>query len=94
LAINIRKKAYGVLDIIFFLENLWKKEESFFMLSRFKYLQLRFSFIGLEQGHFQKYDRKTLYPMLLKCYHHLHPLSKNVIVDQGVDEDCNKLDIF
>jgi hypothetical protein len=32
---------------------------------------------------------KTLYPMLLKCYHHLHTLSENVIVGQGVDEDCN-----
>jgi hypothetical protein len=31
--------------------------------------------------------------MLLKCYHHLHPLFKNANVDQGVDEDCN-LDNF
>jgi len=32
--------------------------------------------------------------MLLKCYYHLHPLSKNVIVDQdGVDEHYG-LDIF
>ncbi len=31
--------------------------------------------------------------MLLKCYHHLHPLSKNANVDQGVDKYCS-LDIF
>ncbi len=30
---------------------------------------------------------KTLNAMLLKCYHHLHPLMKNVIVDQGFDEN-------
>ncbi len=53
------------------------------------------SFIGLEQGKVivKGYDKKTLYPMLLKCHHHLHPLSKNVIVDQGVDEYCS-FDIF
>jgi hypothetical protein len=31
--------------------------------------------------------------MLLKCYHHLHPLFGNAIVDQGVDANCN-LDTF
>ncbi len=31
--------------------------------------------------------------MLLKCYHHLHPLFENATVDQGVDEDYD-LDIF
>ncbi len=31
--------------------------------------------------------------MLLKCHHHLHPLSKNVIMDQGVDEYFS-FDIF
>jgi hypothetical protein len=52
-------------------------------------------FIGLEQGKVivKRYDRKTLYPMLLKCHHHLHPLSKNVIMDQGVDEYFS-FDIF
>jgi len=31
--------------------------------------------------------------MLLKCHHHLQPLSRNAIVENGVDEDYN-LDIF
>jgi hypothetical protein len=63
--------------------------------TRFKNLLLASSFIGLEQNKtiVEKYDRKTLYPMLLKCYHHLHPLSNNTIVDQCVDENCS-LDIF
>jgi hypothetical protein len=29
----------------------------------------------------------------VNIYHHLHPLSKNANVDQGVNENCN-LDIF
>jgi len=41
-----------------------------------------------------EYDRRTLYPMILKCYHHLHPMTKFVgCVDQIIDEDYN-LDIF
>jgi hypothetical protein len=41
------------------------------------------SFIGLKQGKtiIEEYDRKTLYPMLLKCHHNLHPLFENVIVE-------------
>ncbi len=53
------------------------------------------SFIGFEENKaiVEKYDKEKLYPMLLKCYYHLHPLFENANVDQGVDEDCN-LDIF
>jgi hypothetical protein len=52
-------------------------------------------FIGCEQGNaiVEGYDKKTLYPMLLKCYHPLHPLFENAIVDKVVDEDCS-LDVF
>jgi hypothetical protein len=34
------------------------------------------SFVGREQGvaFVEEYDRKSLYPMLIKCYEHLHPL--------------------
>jgi hypothetical protein len=55
------------------------------------------SLIGHEQGKgiVREYNTKFLTSMFLKCCHHLHLLakSKNGIVDQGVDEDCN-LDIF
>ncbi len=41
-----------------------------------------------------KYDKRTLYPMLLKCYHHLHPIIKSIeCVNQIVDEICN-MDFF
>ncbi len=44
----------------------------------------------------EKYDRKSLYPMLVKCHEHLHFLvkSKRNYIDQNIfDEDCS-LDIF
>ncbi len=64
---------------------------------RFKNFSLVSSFIGREQGVtiVEEYDSKSLYPILLECYHHLHPLTKSesAFVHIGVDEDCS-LDIF
>jgi hypothetical protein len=53
------------------------------------------SFICLEfsKAIVEENDNKTSYPMLSKCYYHLHPLLKNVTIDQGADENCN-LNIF
>jgi hypothetical protein len=45
------------------------------------------SFVGREQGlaFVEEYDRKSLYPMLIKCHEHLHPL---VRLDRNfVDKD-------
>ncbi len=44
---------------------------------RFEKLCLVYSFIGFEKGVniVEEYDRQSLYPMLLKCYHYLHPLA-------------------
>jgi hypothetical protein len=40
-----------------------------------------------------EYDR-TLYPMILKCYHHLHPMTKSIgCIDQITNENYS-LDIF
>lgn len=65
--------------------------------SRFKSSHIVFSFIGREQGVVivEEYDSKSLYPMLLECYHHFHPLieSKSVLANISVDEDCS-LDTF
>jgi len=37
-----------------------------------------------------EYDKKTLYPMLLKCYHQLHPMTEFVgCVNQTSDEDSS-----
>ncbi len=54
------------------------------------------SLIGREQGKtiVEKYDKKTLFPLLLKCYYHLHPLVEfEKGVEQNVEEDMS-LDIF
>jgi hypothetical protein len=63
---------------------------------RFKNLHLVSSFVGRKEGVniVDEYDRKTLYPMLLKCYHHLHPMIESIgCVNQTGDEDSS-LDIF
>jgi hypothetical protein len=63
---------------------------------RFKSLRLVSSFVGRKEGVniVDEYDGKTLYPMPLKCYHHLHLMTKFVgCVGQLGDEDSS-LDIF
>ncbi len=51
------------------------------------------SLIGHEQGKgiVEKYDRKYLLPMFLKCDYHLHPLVEfeKDVVDQRVEKDNN-----
>ncbi len=46
-------------------------------------LCLMSSLYGLEQGKaiVQEQDKKTLYPMLLKCHHHMRPLFENTTID-------------
>jgi hypothetical protein len=46
--------------------------------SKLKSLKLICSFIGHKHGVtiVKEYDRKSLFPMLLKFYQHLHPLFK------------------
>ncbi len=59
---------------------------------RFKNLCLIFYFVGQEEGDniVDEYDKRTLYPMLLKWYHHLHPMTKFVgCVNQTSDEDSS-----
>jgi hypothetical protein len=55
------------------------------------------SFVGHEQGIFivEKYDRKSLQPMLLKCYHYLHLVEIYDVesIEHRSYED-NNLDIF
>ncbi len=43
---------------------------------RFKSFLIIFLFVEREQGVVivQEYDRKSLYPMMLKCHEHFHPL--------------------
>jgi len=46
---------------------------------RYKSLHITFSFVGREQGValVEEYDRKSLYPILVKCHEHLHLLMKS-----------------
>ncbi len=64
---------------------------------RFKSFRLVFSFIGREQSVviIEAYDKKSLYLMLLKCRHHLHPLveTESSFANIGVVEDSS-LDIY
>ncbi len=65
---------------------------------RYKMLCIIFSFVGREQGVVlvEDYDRKSLYPMLVKCYEHLHPLLRletNSVSHNIFDQDYS-LDIF
>jgi hypothetical protein len=62
---------------------------------RFKSLCPVSSILGQEEGVsiMDECDKKTLYPMFLKYYHHLHPLTKSIeCVDQIGEDLC--LDIF
>ncbi len=47
------------------------------IFKRLKNLCLVYSFIGFEKGMniVEEYDRQSLYPMVLKCYHYLHPMA-------------------
>jgi hypothetical protein len=94
LAFNIRKEVINVLDYFFsFLnkhENRKVHNMIFLMLNlRLKSLRIIFSFVGKEQGVAlaTEYDRKSLYPMLVKCHGHLHPLVR-------LDRICADHNIF
>jgi hypothetical protein len=80
---NIRKEVCEVLDsFISFLKKIDEKKThnmlALLLDSRFKNLCLLFSFIGHDQGvtFVEQCDTMSLYPMLMKCYYHLHPLTK------------------
>jgi hypothetical protein len=56
---------------------------------RLKTLHLVSSLIGHQKAKVinEEYDKKSLFPMLLKCYYHLHPFVefKKGVVDQRVE---------
>jgi hypothetical protein len=53
-------------------------------------------FIGHEKVNIVKeYDRRSLYPMFLKCYHYLHPVAKlGVECANHIKNTKSDLDIF
>ncbi len=102
LASNIKSKVFGVLDSFLSFLRTYEEKKTHNMLflmfdPRFKSLHLVSSYVGKEQRMFivEQYDRRALYPMLIKLYNHLH-LVGNVassFVDLNVDEDY-ALNIF
>jgi hypothetical protein len=63
---------------------------------RFKTLRLVSSFIGQEQviSIVKECDQQSLFPIILRCYHILHPMVEfGHMVDMETDEK-NSLDIF
>jgi len=103
LASNIRREVINVLDSFLSFLKVYDKRKVHNMISlmldlRYKNLHVVSSFVGREQNVVlvEKYDRKSLYPMLVKCHEHLHPLvrlKKNSTDHNIFDEDYN-LDIF
>ncbi len=92
---NIKREVINVLN--FFLSFLKKYENMkahnmiFLMLDpKFKSHHMVSSFVGREQGVVlvEEYDRKFLYPMLVKCHEHLYPLVRlnRNFVDQDIFE--------
>jgi len=102
LASNIRLEVFGVLDSFLSFMKTCDEKKTHDMLAlmfdpRFKSLCVLSSYVGKKQGVsiVEEYDRRTLYPMLVKLCNHLHP-----IVDGGfgsTNQDANQdygLDIF
>jgi hypothetical protein len=101
-ASNIKKEVCGVLDSFLSFLKKYEEKKSHNMFSlmldpQFENLHLVSSFVGCEQdiSIVKKYDRKSLQPMLLKCYHHLHHV-KNYDVEFTKHKlyENNSLDIF
>jgi hypothetical protein len=63
---------------------------------RFKNLYLKSFVFGQEEGVsiMDECDRRTLYLMFLKCYHHLHPLTKFAKCANQIGDDDYSLNIF
>jgi hypothetical protein len=95
---NIKKEVIQILDFFLsFLKNYEERKAHNMSDPRFKTLHLVSSFIGCEQGKaiVEEYDKKSLFPMFLKYFYHLHPLVEFEwgVLDEKVKEDKN-LDIF
>jgi hypothetical protein len=94
LAFNIRREVINVLDYFLSFLKKYENRKAHNMISLmldpwFKSLHIVSSFVGREQGVtlVEEYDRKSLYPMLVKCHEHLHPLVR-------LDRNCVDQDIF
>jgi hypothetical protein len=75
-----RKYAGSLVQVLSFLTKYDEKKthnmSSLILDPKYKSLRLICSFIGHEQGLaiVEEYDRRSLFPMFSKFYHHWHPL--------------------
>jgi hypothetical protein len=81
IASNIKREVINVLDSFLSFLKVYDKRKAYNMISfmldpRYKSLHIISSFIGKEQGValVEEYDKKSLYPMSVKCHEHLHLL--------------------
>jgi hypothetical protein len=63
---------------------------------KFKSLRLVSSLISQQQAIsiVEEYDQQSLFPMLLRCYHILHPMAKFEHVANMQSDEESSLDIF
>jgi hypothetical protein len=103
LASNIKREVINVLVSFLSLLNVYDKKKTHNVISlmldpKYKSLHIVSSFVGREQGValVEEYDKKSLYPMLVKCHEHLHPLVKleRNSTDQDIFNQNCWLDIF
>jgi len=100
-ASNIRREICDILNVCLSFKKKYEGNKTRNMLSlkldpRFNCLRLISSFIGREQvvSIVEDYDQRSLFPMLLRCYHILHLMAKfEPMADRQIDEESS-LDIF
>ncbi len=95
-ASNIKSKVFGVLNSFLSFLRTYEKKKTHNMLSlmfdhRFKTFRLISSYVGKKQkkSTLEQYDRKALYPMLVKLYNHLHPFEDVASGSADFDVDEN-----
>jgi hypothetical protein len=103
LTFNIRREVINMLDFFLSLSKAYDKRKAHNMISlmpdpRYKNLCIVSSFVEREQGValVEEYDRKSLYPMLVKYHEHLQFLvrSKMNFTNENIFyQDCNS-DIY
>jgi len=91
---NIRREIINVLHSFLSFLKKYDNRKAHNMIClilnpRFKSFYIVSSFVGREQGVVlvEEYDKNSLYPMLVKCHEHLHPLVR-------LDRTCVDQDIF
>jgi hypothetical protein len=89
---NIKRGVINVLDFFLSFIKVYDKSKacninSLMFDPRYKSLNMVSSFVEKEQGVglVEEYDRKSLYPMLVKCHEHLHPLVR--LITNSADQN-------